>query len=117
MNSTPAPIAKATLRELIAAGTVAETLALADGLRFAVVVKTAGIQRLLVSKYGDQCLFASMDTVALDILRVGVARFGVDANEQRNGRSRRARPNRAEALCRTCTRVRPVLLGLETRDG
>jgi hypothetical protein len=117
MDSPLSPVKEATLRELIAAGAVAETLVVADGPGFAVVVKTAGSQRRLSNKHGEQRLFASMDTLVPYLLGLGVTRFCVDASEHRKGRLRRARPDRAEALRRTRTRVRQASLGLEARDG
>jgi hypothetical protein len=61
---------------------------------------------VLGNSRGNLRQFASLNTAVDFLRRVGVARFEVDAEEYERGRTRKPRPDRAEALRGTRTRPR-----------
>jgi hypothetical protein len=95
------------LRELIQALAPIGATVTGQEKGFAVVVKIANNgEKLLATTRGDVRLFASLDTAGQFIKNVGLPKFEVDMNGYEKGRLRKARPDRAEALRNTRTKIR-----------
>lgn len=103
-------IKEATLRELVDAQSVRGARLVADGSGFAMVVRYGQAERALASTRGQVRLFASLNTAAEFLRRIGVSSFEVDATNYEPGRLRAARPDRAAALATTRTKPRQALL-------
>jgi len=107
------------LRELVQALTPVGATVTGQEKGFAVVVKIGNnSKKLLATTRGDIRLFASLDTAGQFIKNVGLSKFEVDMNGYEKGRLRKARPDRAEALRRTRTKVRqqPLFEGAAGRQ-
>ena len=99
-------IRETTLRELIEAGSVRSVAAVGRHGGFFVSVSCGGIDRALASARGAIRLFPNLTTLAALLCRLGISSFEVDAANYEPGRVRSARPDRAEALRRTRTRLK-----------
>lgn len=110
--SSSLTIREPLLRELVQASAVDQTVVKGDGSGFAVVATIGGQQKVLETARGDKRLFASLDTAAGYLRDLGMPKFEVDMNAYQQGRLRKARPDRAEALKRTRTRLKQQNLEL-----
>lgn len=80
---------------------------------FIVLVKVGSGEKTVVTTRGNVRLFASLDTAAGFARDLGLSHFDVDMSLYKPGRLRNARPDRAEALRQTRTRMYQEPLGLE----
>lgn len=80
---------------------------------FRVLVRVGSGEKTVVTTRGNVRLFASLDTAAGFVKDLGFSRFEVDISFYKPGRLRNARPDRAEALRHTRTRMYQEPLGLE----
>lgn len=94
------------LRQLVR--TPLQVRALVQGTKkgFQVVAYIGEEEKLLERSRGGPRLFASLDTAAAFVREIGLPRFEVDMTDYQPGRLRKARPDRAEALKRTRTRMK-----------
>src|SRR5665213_418301 len=99
-------IKESTLRELVDAQSVRNARLVADGSGFAMVVRSGVTERALASTRGQVRLFASLNTAAEFLRRIGLSSFEVDVANYARGRLRAARPDRAAAMARTRTNPR-----------
>jgi hypothetical protein len=92
-------IREPVLRELIEAseGSISATVAGRDR-GFALVVHLGSSDKILATSRGAVRLFASLDTASSFVKELGIERFEVDMTDHQPGRLRSARPDRAEAL-------------------
>ena len=104
----PDAIREATLRELISAGSVAAVTATGQHGGFIVSITCGESELLLASARGSTRVFASLNSLAVYLRRLGVSQFEVDSHNYLAGRVRKPRPDRAEALRRTRTSPRQV---------
>jgi hypothetical protein len=101
-------VTESTLRDLAAAGVVEAITATAKAGGFEVVVKFGNATPVLGNARGEPKLYASLDTIAAQLLNVGIKGFIVDATGYKPGRVRAARPDRAEAMRRTQPKQPPT---------
>ena len=80
---------------------------------FSLAFKVGSLERTLATAKGSVRLFASLDTVGAFVRNLGINRFEVDMASHEPGRLRRARPDRAEALRATRTKLQQQALGFE----
>ena len=100
------PIKANLVRELIeATGDVRATAVGGQG-GFALLFRFNDAEKMLVNSRGNVRLFASLTTAGTFIRGIGVSRFEVDMTDYEPGRLRGPRPDRAEALRGTRTRLR-----------
>lgn len=66
--------------------------------------------RTLVNSHGSIRYFASLDTAGVFMQSIGISNFEVDMTHHQRGRLRKARPDRAEAMRLTRTRLRQQAL-------
>src|SRR5690349_1080862 len=104
MELAAKPLREGTLRELVNIGAVSGVRLVGGKGGFALQVACAGIDRTLGSTRGVVRQFASLNTAVDFLRRFGIERFEVDASGYQAGRTRKPRPDRAEALKRTRTR-------------
>src|SRR5689334_21268100 len=102
------------LRELIRATADVSALVFGQKQGFAVKVRLGSLERVLVTSRGSVRLFASLDTAGSFVRSVGISRFEVDMTAHEPGRLRKPRPDRAEALKGTRTRLRQEALEFRT---
>jgi hypothetical protein len=103
------------LREVIqASGPVRTTILGAQG-GFEVQFHIGDLERQLVNSRGSTRMFAILDTAATFVQERGITRFEVDMTGYKPGRLRSARPDRAEALRGTRTKLQQQ--PLEFHDG
>jgi hypothetical protein len=93
-------VTEATLRDLAAAGVLEAITATAKAGGFEVVVKFGNAAPVLGNAKGQPKLYASLDTIAAQLLHLGIKTFIVDATGYKPGRVRGPRPDRAEAMKR-----------------
>lgn len=101
MESAASPaslLQEASLRELIAAGVVTGLVARAESAGFVIDIGIGERKAILGNVRGQPRLFASMETIATLLLRLGYPVFQVDATRFVPGRVRAARPDRSEAM-------------------
>lgn len=99
-KSTVALIAESTLRDLVAAGVVEAITATAKGGGFEVVIKFGSAEAVLGNAKNEPKLYASLDTIAAQLLKLGVRSFAVNTTGYKPGLVRAPRPDRAEAMRR-----------------
>ncbi|MGC2163001.1 MAG: hypothetical protein WA634_13900 [Silvibacterium sp.] len=93
------------LRELIqATGQVRASIA-GKSKGFALVFHVGGTDKTLLTSRGTIRMFASLNTAAAFVRDLGIPRFEVDMTSHQPGRLRNARPDRAEALRQTRTKL------------
>lgn len=97
-------IKKTTLQELVAANSVRSACVVGRRGGFTVTVRYGEAKKDLVSSRGGLRMFASLNTAADFLRKLGITKFEVDATGYEPGRLRAARPDRAEALKRTRTK-------------
>ena len=93
-------VTDSTLRDLVAAGVVEAITATAKAGGFEVVVKFGNAEPVLGNARGEPKLFASLDTIAGQLLKLGVKTFTVSTVGYKPGLVRAPRPDRAEAMRR-----------------
>src|SRR5271157_525736 len=93
-------VTDAMLRDLVAAGVVETITATGKAGGFEVVVKFGNVERVLGNARGAGKVFASLDTIAVQLLRLDIKQFMVKAEGYKPGRVRGPRPDRAEAMRR-----------------
>lgn len=103
----PITIKEPVVREFIQSG--GDVRARVDGQQrgFSLMFQTGtgSTEKALVTARGTVRLFASLDTVGAFVRDLGLPCFEVDMTKHKPGRLRRARPDRAEALKHTRTRL------------
>jgi hypothetical protein len=112
LNTIKEPI----LRELVQASAQVGAVISGEGNGFAVLVRLGEVERSLATSRGKIRLFASLDTVGAFIQGIGISRFEVDMSRHQPGRLRKARPDRAEAMRLSRTRMQQQLLGFESDE-
>jgi hypothetical protein len=105
-------IKEPVLRELIQASAAVSATVSGRERGFAVLVHLGTSDKLLATSKGVVRLFASLDTVCSFVKDLGLERFEVDMSGYQPGRLRGARPDRAEALRRSRTKMRQQNLEL-----
>lgn len=108
-----APIAllrESTLRELITLGAVTKVQLVGCRGGFTLAAHHGDAARTLASTRGGVRQFASLNTAADFVRRLGLTIFEVDSGNYQPGRTRAPRPDRSEALKRTRTRPQQQLL-------
>jgi hypothetical protein len=91
-------IKEPVLRELIQASEAVSATVSGRERGFAVIVHLGSSDKLLATSRGVIRLFASLDTACSYVKDLGLERFEVDMSGYLPGRLRSARPDRAEAL-------------------
>jgi hypothetical protein len=111
---TAASINEPTLRELAEAKSLSGAVAVGERGGFSVRVQygMSDTQRLLATARGDTRMFSSLNTLARFLRKLGITRFEVDVSNHVAARLRAARPDRAEAMKRTRTKLRQGSLEL-----
>jgi len=106
-------IREPVLRELFEAsdGIVSATVSGRDR-GFALVVHLGSTDKILATSRGGVRLFASLDTASAFVRDLGIERFEVDMTDHQPGRLRSARPDRAEALRLSRTKMQQQNLEL-----
>jgi hypothetical protein len=99
-----------TLRELVEAQSVRAACVVGLKGGYAVTVRYGLIERTLATTRGEVRVFASLNTAADFLRKLGLAKFEVDATGYEPGRVRPARPDRAEALRKTRTKLKQAEL-------
>lgn len=99
-------IKEPVLRELAQASALVGATVTGQQKGFAVVFKIgASGEKVLGTQRGGMRVFASLDTAGSFIRDLGLPRFDVDMSGHQPGRLRKARPDRAEALKKTRTKM------------
>jgi hypothetical protein len=98
---TQATITLRTFKELLAAGSDCKVCLVGRNAGFCILIRYGTAESLLSGVRGSPRLFSSMNTAVAYLARLGVVLFEVYATEYKPGRSRPARPDRAEALRET----------------
>ena len=102
---TTSTIKEPVLRELVSASAVTRATVTGQEKGFSVIVRCGNGEKTLATTRGAVRLFASLDTAGAFVRAVGLARFDVDMSGHEPGRLRKARPDRAEALRHTRTKM------------
>lgn len=98
-------IKEPVLRELIqVTGQVSATIA-GEQSGFALTFQIGDAEKTLLTARGSVRKFASLDTAGAYVRDLGIPRFAVDMTGHEPGRLRRPRPDRAEALRHTRTKM------------
>jgi hypothetical protein len=108
LNNT---IREPVLRELVQASSQVRATVTGREKGFAVLIHVGEAEKTLATSRGSVRLFASLDTAGAFIRDLGIPRFEVDMTRHRPGRLRKARPDRAEALRLTRTKMQQQQLG------
>jgi hypothetical protein len=103
--SEPAIIREPLVRELVEVGSLVRATIAGREKGFALVFHLGNADKTLVTSRGMVRLFASLDTAAGFVRDLGLPQFQVDMTSHQPGRLRSARPDRAEALKQTRTRM------------
>jgi hypothetical protein len=98
-------IKEPVLRELIQASEAVSATVSGRERGFAIVVHLGNSDKLLATSRGVLRLFASLDTACSFVKDLGLERFEVDMSGYLPGRLRSARPDRAEALRHSRTKM------------
>lgn len=94
------------VRELVQVADQVHAVAIGVQGGFALHFQFGDSDKTLVNSRGAIRLFASLNTAGAFVQSVGLERFEVDMTDHEPGRVRGARPDRAEALRQTRTRLR-----------
>jgi hypothetical protein len=105
-------IKEPVLRELVQASAEVTARIVGKDSAFVILVRLASGEKILTTARGSTRQFASLDTAASFIGDLGLLHFDVDISHYRPGRLRGPRPDRAEALRHTRTRMRQQSLSL-----
>lgn len=97
-----------TLRELAGAKSLGGAVATGQHGGFSVTVQygMTETQRLLATARGETRMFSNLNTLARFLRKLGITHFEVDTSNHEPARLRAARPDRAEAMKRTRTKLR-----------
>lgn len=106
-KSTIPIVTDSTLRDLAAAGVVEAITAAAKAGGFEVRVKFGSAEPVLGNARGEAKLFASLDTIAAQLLKLGIADFAVNAKGYKPGLVRGPRPDRAEVMRQANAMAKP----------
>jgi hypothetical protein len=106
-------ITEAVLKQLADASAAMDVRIVGKENALLVFVHVASGEKILITTRGSRRLFASLDTAAAFVGEIGILSFIVDISHYRPGRLRGPRPDRAEAMKRTRTRMTQQPLGLE----
>lgn len=109
-----AMIKEPVLRELVQADPSVSATVTGQERGFAVVLRIGTADRLLATTRGAVRLFASLDTAGAFVRDIGIPQFYVDMTSHEPGRLRKPRPDRAEALRGTRTRLQQQPLEFTT---
>lgn len=101
------------MRELIQASAEITARIVGKESAFMILLHLASGEKTLMTSRGSVRLFASLDTAAAFLGELGLLQFDIDISHYRPGRLRGPRPDRAEALRHTRTRMQQQSLGLE----
>jgi len=114
---TTTTIKEPVLRELVQAEAKVGATVAGQERGFSVLVRLGHGEKVLVTTRGAVRLFASLDTAGAFIRDVGIPRFDVDMSGHEPGRLRKPRPDRAEALRHTRTKLQqqPLFTTRETQ--
>jgi hypothetical protein len=104
--SEAAPITETVLREISRAANGLRATIIGQHQGFALMFRVGSADRILVTARGDIRLFASLQTAGSFMHSSGISLFTVDMQGYTPGRLRPPRPDRAEALRRTRTKLR-----------
>jgi len=101
-----------TLRELAQANSLSGAVAVGQHGGFSVEVRygMTETQRLLATARGETRMFSNLNTLARFLRKLGITHFEVDTTNHVPARLRAARPDRAEAMKRTRTKLRQAPL-------
>jgi len=105
-------IKEQVLREIVQASPEITARIVGKDRAFAVIVRLASGEKILMTARGGVRLFASLDTAAAFVGDLGLLQFDVDISHYRPGRLRAPRPDRAAALRQTRTKMRQQSLEL-----
>jgi hypothetical protein len=83
---------------------------------YALLVQVGGGQKTLVTSRGGVRLFATLDTAGAFVRGLGIPQFGVDMSGHTPGLLRKPRPDRAEALRGTRTKLQQQALEFAIGD-
>ena len=106
-------ITESILRQLAEAAAEMSARIIGQENALIVIVRVGSGEKTVVTTRGNVRQFASLDTAAAFVRDLGISRFEVDISFYKPGRLRNARPDRAEALRLTRTRMYQQPLGLE----
>lgn len=98
-------IKEPALRELVAASVVRSATIVGQHGGFVVTVSYGAGDKTLATTRGGIRLFATLDTAGTFVRGLGLPRFEVDLTQYEPARLRKPRPDRAEALKRTRTKM------------
>jgi hypothetical protein len=106
-------ITEPILRQLVEASAEMSARIVGQQNALIIVVRVGSGEKTVVTTRGNIRQFASLDTAAGFVRDLGISRFEVDVSFYKPGRLRNARPDRAQALRLTRTRMYQPPLGLE----
>jgi hypothetical protein len=104
MHETFKTLRETTLRELVEIGSVRKLQLVGRKGGFILAAHHGDAIGVLANSRGGVRQFASLNTAADFVRRLGLTIFEVDAGGYERGLTRRPRPDRSEALKRTRTR-------------
>lgn len=110
MGTRRETIREPTLRELIEANSITSAIMIGQKGGFAISIRCGATERLLANSRGEVRLFSNLTTLATYLRRLGISHFEVDTANYEASRLRPARPDRAEALRKTRTKLRQASL-------
>lgn len=102
-------IKEATLRELVGTNSINKACLIGQGGGYAITVHCGKVERLLANTRGEVRLF-KLNNAAEFLRNIGLEKFEVDSTNYTPGRLRKARPDRAEAMRKTRTKLRQKAL-------
>ncbi|SRR5260221_1817484 len=106
-------IKEIVLKELVGASAGVNARIIGKQNGFQIILQFISGEKTLINSRGDIRLFASLDTAASYVGDLGLLQFEVDISHYKAGRLRRPRPDRAEAMRKTRTKLHQQSLGLE----
>lgn len=113
MESIPT-IREPVLRELMQATNTVKATISGQNRGFALMVHLGNSNKILATSRGSIRLFASLDTASAFVKDLGLDRFEVDMTAHQPGRLRSPRPDRAEALRLSRTKMHQQSLELHS---
>lgn len=116
---TERTIKEPILRELVEACSLSGAVAVGrpGGYSISVRYGMREAQRLLATARGETRVFSNLNTLANYLRGIGISRFEVDSANYKPLRIRPARPDRAEAMRRTRTKLRQVNIQFDGRNS
>ena len=103
-------IKEITLRELIEAKSVQSVCVVGLHGGFAITIHCGETKKTLASSRGEVRIFASLNTTADFLRKLGLTKFEVDSSSYERARLRAPRPDRAEALRKTRTKPKQLTM-------